>query len=176
MLLRLLVILLFSFLTSVLSYGQGPENMQEYELKAKYVLNMPILTDMPSLALNNVSYTVCLIGDTPLETILLASNGKLIRNRALSIRKVDNISQGDNCQMLFIASSARYRLQPLLAAAGRRGILTISDMKDFARLGGMIGLLIVDNRLTFDINRAAAGKASVSFDSQLLNLAHDLIN
>ena len=173
---RLFVILLLSLLSPVLCFGQGGEALQEYQVKAKYLLNMPIYTEMPPQALNGTSYTICLIGDTPLENILSASKGTLIKNRPLVVRRVENFSQADNCQMLFIASSARYRLQPLLAEANRRRILTVSDMQDFARLGGMIGLLIVDNRVTFDVNRAAASRASISFSSQLLKLAHDIIN
>ena len=88
----------------------------------------------------------------------------------------EKLNQADSCQMLFIASSERNRLQPLLAEAHRRGILTISDMRDFARLGGMISLLTIDNRITFDLNLAAASKASISFSTHLLKLAHDIIN
>ena len=78
--------------------------------------------------------------------------------------------------MLFIASSERHRLQTLLPEAHRRGILTISDMRDFARLGGMISLLVVDNRIIFDLNLSTANKASISFSSHLLKLARDIIN
>jgi hypothetical protein len=77
--------------------------------------------------------------------------------------------------MLFIASSERYRLQTLLAEAHRQGVVTIGDMRDFARSGGMIGLLTVDNRVAFDLNLSAAGKASVSFSSHVLKLARDII-
>jgi hypothetical protein len=43
-------------------------------------------------------------------------------------------------------------------------------------VGGIIGLLSVENRITFDINRSAAGTASISFSSHLLKLARDIIN
>ena len=81
----------------------------------------------------------------------------------------------DSCQMLFIASSERHRLQTLLPEAQRRGILTISDMRDFTRLGGMISLQTINNRVTFDLNLSAAGKASISFSTHLLKLARDII-
>jgi hypothetical protein len=177
MLLRLLSILLLCSLPSAFSYGQGNDVPQEYLVKAKYLLNIPLFTEMPSQAKKNTSYTICLIGDTPLESVLGLSKGKLIKNRPLSIRKVADIGQVDSsCQMLFIASSERHRLQTLLPEAHRRGILTISDMRDFARLGGIVSLLTVDNRVTFDLNLSSAGKASISFSSHLLKLAHDIIN
>ena len=176
MLLRWLVILLLGILPSALCFGQVGDIPQEYLVKAKYLLNIPLFTEMPAQAKNNASYTICLIGDTPLESILASSRGTLIKNRPLVVRKVDDLSQVGDCQMLFIASSERHRLQALLPEAHRRSILTISDMRDFVRLGGMINLLKVDNRVTFDLNRSVASKASISFSPHLLKLAHDIIN
>jgi len=176
MLIRLLCILLLSILPSSLSFGQSGDVPQEYLVKAKYLLNIPLFTEMPSQANIGTSYTICLIGDTPLEKVLGSSKGKLIKNRPLTIRKVVDLGQVDSCQMLFIASSERHRLQTLLPEAHRRGILTISDMRNFARLGGMINLLTIDNRVTFDLNLSVASKASISFSSHLLKLAHDIIN
>ena len=176
MLMRLVSILLLSILPSALSFGQGNDVPQEYLVKAKYLLNIPLFTEMPSQTKIGTSYTICLIGDTPLESVLELSKGKLIKNRPLKVRNVMNLDQADSCQMLFIASSERYRLQTLLPEAHRRGILTISDMRDFARLGGMISLLVVDNRVIFDLNLSTANKASISFSSHLLKLARDIIN
>jgi hypothetical protein len=173
---RLIVILLLLILPSALSFGQEDDVPQEYLVKAKYLLNIPLYTEMPAQMKNGGTYTICLIGDTPLENILMSSKGRLIKNRPLVVRRVDDISQVDSCQMLFIASSERHRIQGLLSEANRRSVLTISDMRDFARLGGMINLLTVDNRITFDLNRSAASKASISFSSHLLKLARDIIN
>lgn len=176
MLIRSFAILLLIVLSSTLSFGMGEDMPQEYLVKAKYLLNIPLFTEMPPQSKKGSSYTICLVGATPLESILVSAKGNLIKNRPLTILRVEELGQVDSCQMLFIASSERYRLQALLSEANRRGILTVSDMRDFARLGGMVGLLTVDNRVTFVLNRSAAGKASISFSSQLLKLAHDIIN
>lgn len=176
MLTRALAILLLIVLTSSLSFGEGDNVPQEYLVKARYLLNIPLFTEMPPQAKKGSSYTICLIGATPLESILVSSKGNLVRNRPLAILRVEELAQVDSCQMLFIASSERYRLQALLSEAHRRGILTVSDMRDFTRLGGMVSLLTVNNRVTFGLNRSAAGMASISFSSQLLKLAHDIIN
>jgi hypothetical protein len=176
MMMRVLSILLLSILTTALSFGYADDVPQEYQIKAKYLLNLPLFTEMPAQTKNGSAYTICLIGDTPLEGVLAASKGKLIKNHPLAVRRIEDLSQVDSCQMLFIASSERHRVQLLLSEANRRGILTVSDMREFARLGGMINLLTVDNRITFDLNRVAASKASISFSTHLLKLARDIIN
>lgn len=173
---RLLAILLLLILPSALSYGQPAEIPQEYLVKAKYLLNIPLFTEMSSRAKSGTSFTICLIGDTSLESVLRSSKGKQVKNLPLVIRRIEDFSELGSCQMLFIASSERHRLQTLLPEAHRLGILTVSDMRDFARLGGIIHLQTIDSRITFDLNLSAASKASISFSSHLLKLAHDIIN
>ena len=173
--LRLFTILLL-ILSAAITYGKDDDVPQEYLVKAKYLLNIPLFTEVSAKAKIGQSYTICLIGDSPLESVLASSSGKLIKNRPLAVLKVTDLSQLGSCQMLFIASSERRRLQTLLSEAHSNGIVTISDMRDFAHMGGMINLLIVDGRIAFDLNRSAAGIAAITFSTHLLKLARDVIN
>jgi hypothetical protein len=173
---RVPVILLLILFCSALSNGEENNMPQEYQIKARYLLNMPLFAEIPAHANMGETYNICFIGDTPLERILKSSESKLIKNRPLSVKGVEDIDQMDSCQMLFIGSSERHRLQSLLSRANLLGILTISDMRDFAHFGGMISLLTVDNRVTFDLNRSIAIKAKIFFSSHLLKLARDVIN
>ncbi|NVN90345.1 MAG: YfiR family protein [Desulfuromonadales bacterium] len=166
------VIFTLTLLTFSLCYGDDVP--QEFWVKANYLLNLPLFVELPKKEQSCASFSICLIGDTPLEGVLESLKGKRVKKRPLEIRLVTDISQMECCQVLFVASSERYRLQPLLAEAARRGILTISDMRDFVRQGGMIGLVTVNNRITYELNQSAARRASISFDTQLLKLANDV--
>ncbi|HIJ87296.1 MAG TPA: YfiR family protein [Desulfuromonadales bacterium] len=173
---KCLLAILVLILAAGIASGKDDDVPQEYLVKAKYLLNIPLYTEMLAQTKTRKSYTICLIGATPLESVLAASSGKLIKSRPLAVLKVTDFSQMDSCQLLFIASSERNRLQTLLPEAHSRGIVTISDMRDFARMGGMINLLTVNGRIVFDLNRSAAGSASISFSTHLLKLARDVIN
>jgi len=50
-------------------------------------------------------------------------------------------------------------------------ILTVSDFDDFARVGGMIGLVETDRGIRFDINLTATRQTNLRLSSQLLKLA-----
>src|SRR6185369_2459914 len=102
-------------LPTAFAYGQENDAPQEYQVKAKYLLNIPLFAELPFQTKNASNYTICLIGNTPLENILISSRGKLVKNRPLVVRRVVDLSQADSCQMLFIASSERHRLQTLLS-------------------------------------------------------------
>ena len=169
---RFFIIALLSFLS--LSLSLGTDVPREYRVKANYVLNLPLFVELPDKELNCPSFSICLIGETPLSAVLDSSKGKQIKKRPLVIRSLPDIDQLECCQVLFVSSSERYRLQPLLLKAGRHGVLTISDMHDFVRQGGMIGLVTVNNRIGFELNLSAANWASISFDTQLLGMAHDV--
>jgi hypothetical protein len=175
MVIKWLVMLMLIILPATYSYGQNSDIPKEYLVKAKYLLNIPLFSEANSKASGAKYYTICLVGDTPLEGILISSKEVVIKNLPLAVRKVEELGQVESCQMLFIAPSERYRLQTQLSEAQHKGVITISDMRDFTRLGGMIGLVTIDNRVTFDLNLSAASKASISFSSHILKLARDII-
>jgi len=173
--LRWFLILLLTLPPGVVPPGQAGEVPQEYLVKARYLISIPQYAELPPQSMKGESYTICLTGETPLTEVLAGYQGKLLANRPLAIKAVEGISSAERCQVLFIASSERYRLQTLLPEAQRRGILTISDMRNFARLGGMIGLQTVENRVVFDVNLGAANRAAISLSAHFLKLARDVI-
>lgn len=152
------------------------EQPLEYRVKANYLLTLPLFVELPLQPAHCTSFSVCVIGDTPLTELLEASKGKRIKGRPLTVVKSREPDRMNCCHILFIASSEQYRLQKLLAWANQRGILTISDMRGFVKQGGMINLVQVNNKITFDLNQAAARSASISFGTQLLRLANDVSN
>lgn len=151
------------------------ETPREFKVKAGYILNIPMFADWP-LSTGGCSYfTFAVMGETPLQDVLESMTvGKRIKNRPVEILATDDIPGTGCCKVLFIAASERYRLQQLLPLAHQRGIMTISDMRDFVKMGGMISLVTINNRITYDLNLAAARSAAISFSSQLLKLANDI--
>ena len=151
------------------------ETPQEYKVKAGYLVNLPLFSDwaLPSQTGCEL-FAICIIGETPLYDAFSEVKSRKIKNRSITIRKINDSNEMNCCQVLFIAASERYRLQKLLAEAHHRGIMTVSDMRDFTKAGGMVALTPVQNRIGFDLNLAAARSASISFSSHLLKLANDV--
>lgn len=148
----------------------------EYRVKANYLLTLPLFVDLPPQPSSYVEFIICIIGETPLTELLEAVRGKRIKGKPLTVLKGREPERMNSCHVLFIASSEQYRLQKLLAWANQRGILTVSDMRGFVKQGGMINLVQVNNRIGFELNQAAARRASISFGTQLLRLANDVSN
>jgi hypothetical protein len=54
---------------------------------------------------------------------------------------------------------------------GSAKVLTVSDISDFARQGGMIGFVIEDGRVKIQINLQAVNNAGLKISAKLLEVA-----
>ena len=77
----------------------------------------------------------------------------------------------DSCHVLFLPSSPGVGSHPFLRKAASLPILTISDDQRFLDEGGIIGMRVVDGRVRFDVDLAAARRVGLRISSQLLRLA-----
>lgn len=75
------------------------------------------------------------------------------------------------CHVVFVSDSERRRTAAILQGLQGRSVLTVGDMDDFARLGGMIHLTKQNHRIGFEINPQAAERARLRISSKLLSLA-----
>ena len=87
------------------------------------------------------------------------------------VRRFGDLSHLGSCHILFISRSAKGSLPEVLAAVGRRSVLTVSDMEAFARAGGIIGFVLQAGKIRFEINHEAARRANLTVSSRLLQLA-----
>jgi hypothetical protein len=65
-------------------------------------------------------------------------------------------------------------LKEILEEIRNWNILTVGDMKNFARAGGVIQFIIEEDRVHFIINIDAADRAELRVSSKLLRLSHIL--
>jgi hypothetical protein len=73
--------------------------------------------------------------------------------------------------VLFISASEDARLKSILAALDKSSLLTVSDVADFTKRGGMIQFVMDGGRIRFEVNLAAARQAGLNLSSELLKVA-----
>jgi hypothetical protein len=76
-----------------------------------------------------------------------------------------------SCRILFISSSEQNQLKEILAALDNTSVLTVSDMPQFARRGGMIQFVVEANKVRVEVNLTSAERAGLTLSSQLLKVA-----
>jgi hypothetical protein len=162
---------------SVIPARAGEREVSEYDVKAAFLYNFAKLTEWPagSFAGEQAPLTICVLGDNPFGNAFNSFRSKTIKNRPAAIREIADVDAAGGCHVLFISTSERPHLAAILGSLGKRNVLTVSDMKQFAQSGGMIGLVTVDEKIRFEVNTRASNRAGLNVSSQILKLAKHII-
>lgn len=146
----------------------------EYQVKAAYLYNFGKFVQWPAKAAagNSDSFPICVLGQDPFGKALdSAIVGESINGKNVVARRIAKTEEAANCRVLFISSSESSELGRILSALDDASLLTVSDMPDFAQRGGMIHLLLQDQKVRFEVNLDAARRVGLTLSSQLLKLA-----
>lgn len=137
------------------------------------VFNMAKYIEWPSDAFagSSAPLSVCSVGRGPFTAALEQYQGKTVLGHPLAARRLGIGDEPGECHVLVVSGVERRYLAGILEQARRRGVLTVSDLPDFARMGGTIGLVEQEGRVRFEINVKAAQHSRFRISSQLLKLA-----
>jgi len=146
----------------------------EYQVKAAFLYNFAKFIEWPERVFSSSTapLNICVLGKNPFDASLDDIRDKTVRGRPLSIRMNPGIEKLGQCHILFISASEKNQLSQIIQGLNNAGILTVADMEGFTSAGGMINLVLQDNKVSFDINLKSARLAGLKMSSQLLKLAH----
>ena len=156
-----------------LPLGARAQSSHEYEIKAAFLYNFVKFVEWPSEALPETSatITVCVLGDDPSADALESINGKTVKGRRLSVRRLQPTTGIESCHVLFISSSQESRLPQVMQNLHGSSVLTVGEMERFIPSGGIINFVIERNKVRFEISPSGAERARLKLSSQLLSLA-----
>lgn len=146
----------------------------EYQVKAAYLDNFGRFVGWPASvkAAGENSFEICVLGRDPFGQVLDGTlAGEVIDGKETVARRISKPQDALSCRILFVSSSEAGQLKEILAALGTRGVLTVSDMPQFTRNGGMVQFVLDGNRVRFEVNLTIAERAGLTLSSQLLRLA-----
>ncbi len=104
--------------------------------------------------------------------------GKKIGSKIIKVRFLNNLKNKVYiCNVLFFATGCYKNLEysKFLDKINSMGILSISDLRNFAEYGGIIELFPQNNKIRFKINLRSAEKANIKIHARLLQLARGVI-
>lgn len=77
----------------------------------------------------------------------------------------------DDVHMLFVGRAESSRLAQIVSAARQRGVLLVTDFEGALDEGSAINLLLLQNRVRFEVSLDAAEKSGLKLSSRLLAVA-----
>jgi hypothetical protein len=167
-------ILLFSLLFAIALDCRAQNSPTEYQIKAAFIYNFARFVDWPTQAFASATspMVIGVIGENVfgnnLEQII---SGRSIQGHPLEFKQFTSVTDATNCQVLFISASEKKHFSQILDQLRNTSVLTVSETDNFIETGGMINLLIVEDKVRFEINNEAAKKAGLTISSKLLSLA-----
>jgi hypothetical protein len=148
------------------------QGMSEGQVKAAYVFHFARYVEWPakSFAAPGAALILCVAGREPFGGALGALEGKQVQGRELRIKRGVTAEELAGCHVLLISDSEERRVATWLGATPA-GVLTVSESEGFVDAGGAIGLIGADERIKFDVNADALGRAGLKASAQLLKVA-----
>ena len=146
----------------------------EFQVKAAFLFNFVKFIEWPADSFhdNGGRMRLCLLSDErfgrELERI---AAGKVVDGHALEVIRIGPGERARGCHVLFVASSQGGTVHDTLAQVRGAPVLTVGDSPEFIRQGGIIRFFLLDNRVRFEISRAAAEQCGLKISSKLLALA-----
>jgi hypothetical protein len=147
----------------------------EYQVKAEYLSNFGRFVKKWATRAQpapDEPFELCVLGQDPFgPTLDAAVKGEDINGAPIAAKRVTRPQDALGCRVLFIGSTEENQLPAILTALGTAPVLTVADIPDFVKRGGMIQFVLDGNRVKFEINNAAAQRAGLSLSSELLKVA-----
>lgn len=168
------------FLLCIIAIGTvQSQNLEEYRVKAAFVYNFTKLIQWPKTAFDGEgeNFKIVVFGDEYLKECFRTIDGKISTGRVISIQYPDlkaNDYKKTLAESHIIFISRHTRLEQalgILSSIGDRPVLTIGEVKNFSRAGGIIQFFTRDDHLHFEINIKRAEAQQLKFSSRLLKLA-----
>jgi len=170
----LTVLALLCVLLSVPALHAQNAKPTDYDVKAAYLYNFGRFVEWPAQVTTTKSghFTVCVLGQDPFGPRLDSTlAGETIGGKSIVAKRISSPQESDDCQILFLSPAESGRAKKIFAELDKRAVLTVSDMPEFAQLGGMIQFVLEGKRVRFEVNLAATQRAGLTLSSELLKVA-----
>ncbi|MCX6630788.1 MAG: YfiR family protein [Candidatus Solibacter sp.] len=156
-----------------------PAAAPEYAIKAVFLYNLVKYTDWPPASpLSDPSAPIVLavIGDDPFGAALdEAVRDRTVRGRPIVIVRTSDLKALKSVHVAFICASESGRAGELVSSLAVRSVLTVGDTESTARAGAAVNFIMVQGKVRFDVNQAAAKRRNIELSSQLLKLARRVL-
>jgi hypothetical protein len=149
------------------------QDVTEPSLKAAFIYNFAKFTEWPADMLATAApFNACVLGDAATGDALERSvKGRQLAGHAISVQRVVADAPLKSCHLLYISGLKTAQVVGVVEALKGAPVLTISDMEEFTRLGGIVHVFVENGKMRFDLNLELAKRARLLLSSKLVMLA-----
>ena len=143
----------------------------EDDVKAVFLFNFAKYVDWPSASRGtSATLRICVPANPPfLAVVRQAVRDEVVNGRPLQATGLDGLDGARDCDILYVGDTSTADASAWAGAVRGRHTLTVGEGK--LADGVVIAFVRDQNRVRFDINRAAAARQALKISSRLLGLA-----
>lgn len=154
--------------------GSGTIN-REYQIKAAFLYNFGRYVQWPPEAFRDARapFVIGFVGPSPVipESQRIAK-AKKIQERPIQIRQFSDAKEVEGCHILFlpVVVEPETRAEVIRRVSGSH-LLLVGESSDFLDQGGVMNLVVEQNRVRVHVAEKAAQREKLTISSQLLRIA-----
>ncbi len=170
--LRAAVLAIAAFLLGAPS-GRAADRSLEYAVKATFLYKFAPFVEWPPSAFDqpNAPFVLCIVGNDPFaDSVEKTIASQRVGDHPVLLRRLATVDGKAGCHLMFAAGSQAQTTAQALDAVRGAPTLTVTDSGDATP--GIIQFVVVEGRVNFDIDTAAAAANHLTISSKLLALAH----
>ncbi|MDO9047871.1 MAG: YfiR family protein [Methylobacter sp.] len=143
----------------------------EYKVKAGYLYNFTKFITWPED--NSETFNLCIVGEDPFGDLINPIEQRSAFGRPIKLFRFKGLNNEQRCHILFISASIKDNLflKGMLVIRDVDKTLTVSESKDFAAQGGMIGFINRQGKIKLQINLKMLQQSDLKISAKLLEVA-----
>ena len=165
-------------LAGLLSFGalapSQNETSKEYQVKAVFLYNFTQFIEWPpeAFAQPDAPLVIGILGPDPFGKYLDETvQGEKINGHPLVVQRFNTLAEIARCQILFVNTDEKSQWKQIFEYAKAQHVLTVGDVTNFSKQGGMIRFFPEENKIRIRINLTSVKNADLKVSSKLLRLA-----
>lgn len=147
------------------------EAYDDVKVKAAFIYRLLHFVEQPASIAAKDPITLCILGRNPFSQVQQELVKHKLGNRVITLVEKHKNDIVSDCQVLYISDSEKASFSETITPLQTHPVLTISDINQFARYGGMIGFTEYNHNLRLEINTKALAQAQFQIDPHLLEVA-----
>ena len=117
-------------------------------------------------------FVIGVVGNSPIIAELEAvATTKKVNTRTIVIKKMAASADFSACQMVFVSEGQSSSVAGIAAKISGKPILLVSENPGAAKKGAGINFVIIDDKMKFELNKAAVEKQGLKVSGDLTKLA-----
>jgi len=154
--------------------AQGAPSL-EPSIKATFLYKFVPFVEWPADAFDTPTapVNICVFGNDRVASVVDdAAANQRVEQRPIMVRHLNAVTRDSGCHVLYVTGPNGLAAEEALSTIRGEPVLTVTDSVELPNAPAIIRFVLQANRVSFDIDEAAAAQNALTVSSKLLSLAH----